>query len=427
MKLSVPMLVLAAGLTAAANTFAQTSTTSASTTRSNTVLSDGTHEVRVESDGVTASITLDGNQVAKLNMSDAWTVHKVTDASGAVIATIWRSGPGASAVSASFGDIEPRSGAGGGNAGQWMARLEGLMEDEKVREGLAQARGELETALARAGREMPNVMIGITMDETSDDLVKGLGYEAAKTSSITSVVDNGPAAKAGLQAGDVIVAFDDSTSADAMAIRDALKNNNPGDQVSVSYIRDGAVKTATLTLEAYSPQAFGLGVLGQLSEGRGNFRHFLLSDEEMSNLQKQIAELSEQLEKIASELATAIGARAEELGKLSAELGMQISDLASELARRSASALSSQFWRQAGEPDQFTVRVVPDGAGGSREIYVMPAPAAPTPPSPPTAGAAPAPADDAALRSMDDRIRRIEELLEKLAAQQAQPAPGGNR
>ena len=176
MKLPIPMLVLAAGLSAAATTFAQTSSaTERTATRSNTVLSDGTHEVRVESDGVTASVTLDGNKVAKLNMSDAWTVHKVADPAGTVIATIWRAGPQSTSISASFGDIDP--GLSGTTApAPWMAKLERLMADEHVREGIAEARGELENVLARAGQEMPKVMIGITMDETPDALVQGLGY-----------------------------------------------------------------------------------------------------------------------------------------------------------------------------------------------------------------------------------------------------------
>ena len=144
-------------------------------------------------------------------------------------------------------------------------------------------------------------------------------------------------------------------------------------------------------------------------------------------MQKQIAELSAQLEQISSELASAIGARAEELGKLSAELGMQIADLASELARRSAAALSNSFWSSADGQSQTIVRVVPNGAGGAQEVLLMPTPGAPAPPSaatPPMPANAPS-ADT--LRSMDERIRRIEELLEKLAAQQANPSGTGNQ
>ncbi len=64
-------------------------------------------------------------------------------------------------------------------------------------------------------------------------------------------------------------------------------------------------------------------------------------------------------------------------------------------------------------------------------------PVAPTPPAspaPPYPGAAPVPPDTAAIQSMDDRIRqiedrfgRVEELLQMLAKQQqASPSGGGN-
>ena len=54
---------------------------------------------------------------------------------------------------------------------------------------------------------------------------------------IASVSPNGAAAAAGLQAGDVIVQFDNKTVTDTQSLGDALANHNPGDTVSVNVVR----------------------------------------------------------------------------------------------------------------------------------------------------------------------------------------------
>ena len=62
------------------------------------------------------------------------------------------------------------------------------------------------------------------------------------------VVPGGPSAKAGLRAGDVIVAFDGKpvTSADVLIVD--IRSHQPGDKVRITYRRGTAQRTATLTL-----------------------------------------------------------------------------------------------------------------------------------------------------------------------------------
>ena len=56
---------------------------------------------------------------------------------------------------------------------------------------------------------------------------------------LTGVRDSSPAAQAGLEAGDVIVAFDGSEVTDLYAYSYALREKSPGDVVSVTVLRDG--------------------------------------------------------------------------------------------------------------------------------------------------------------------------------------------
>lgn len=58
----------------------------------------------------------------------------------------------------------------------------------------------------------------------------------------------GPAATAGLQAGDVITKLGDVTVDSLNALTTALASLTPGSKVTVTYTRDGSSKTADVTL-----------------------------------------------------------------------------------------------------------------------------------------------------------------------------------
>nr|BFD91841.1 trypsin-like peptidase domain-containing protein [Kitasatospora sp. Xyl93] len=65
---------------------------------------------------------------------------------------------------------------------------------------------------------------------------------------IVAVTAGGAAASAGLQAGDVITRIDDTQVDSLNALTTALASLTPGSKVTVTYTRDGATKTAEVTL-----------------------------------------------------------------------------------------------------------------------------------------------------------------------------------
>ncbi|ASU82688.1 PDZ domain-containing protein [Nocardiopsis gilva YIM 90087] len=65
-----------------------------------------------------------------------------------------------------------------------------------------------------------------------------------------AVIPGGPADKAGLEAGDLIVEFDGQKVADSTELRLLLSQKQPGDKVKVGYERDGKKRTTTVTLGA---------------------------------------------------------------------------------------------------------------------------------------------------------------------------------
>jgi putative serine protease PepD len=76
----------------------------------------------------------------------------------------------------------------------------------------------------------------------------GVGALIAKTSS--GIMSGGPAQKAGLKPGDIIVKFQDRGINAAEELIVAVRSKNVGDRITISYVREGKEYSATLSLIA---------------------------------------------------------------------------------------------------------------------------------------------------------------------------------
>ncbi len=76
-----------------------------------------------------------------------------------------------------------------------------------------------------------------------------IGNAEEGTGAVVGGVEEGqPAADAGLEEGDVITKVDDKDIADATALTSAIRSHQPGDQVTITYTRDGDEHTTEVTL-----------------------------------------------------------------------------------------------------------------------------------------------------------------------------------
>ena len=99
-----------------------------------------------------------------------------------------------------------------------------------------------------------------TISQVVSKLVKGdkvahpflgvsIGTPTNRSGAQVAGVRNGsPADKAGLKAGDVITSFGDETITSPDDLTAAVAAKQPGDKVSITYVRDGTTKTAEATL-----------------------------------------------------------------------------------------------------------------------------------------------------------------------------------
>jgi serine protease DegQ len=101
--------------------------------------------------------------------------------------------------------------------------------------------------LLRNGRATHSYL-GIQPDQVTRDVATQLGLDQARGVVVLEVVGDGPAAKAGLRPGDVIVRMDDANVDTVEDLFGELRQRRPGSQVRLTFIRDGREQQATVTL-----------------------------------------------------------------------------------------------------------------------------------------------------------------------------------
>jgi serine protease Do len=90
--------------------------------------------------------------------------------------------------------------------------------------------------------------IGVQIQPVTADIAEGLGLKKAAGALVSEPQANSPAAKAGIESGDVIVSVDGTSVTDARELARRIGTMVPGATVKLGVVHQGQEKTLTLTL-----------------------------------------------------------------------------------------------------------------------------------------------------------------------------------
>jgi Do/DeqQ family serine protease len=101
---------------------------------------------------------------------------------------------------------------------------------------------------AAEGRKVERPWLGARLETVTRDVADALGLDRIAGAVVARVSEKGPAARAGLMAGDVIVNVDGFEVGDARAVHYRLTTRGIGSKVKVGIIRKGQPQTLEMTL-----------------------------------------------------------------------------------------------------------------------------------------------------------------------------------
>jgi len=91
--------------------------------------------------------------------------------------------------------------------------------------------------------------LGVMIQKITPDLAKSFGLKDAKGALVGDVIPEGPASKAGIKRGDVIVKFNKDEINEMETLPKIVAKTPPGSKVPVDVIRNGKRKTFNITIE----------------------------------------------------------------------------------------------------------------------------------------------------------------------------------
>jgi serine protease Do len=97
---------------------------------------------------------------------------------------------------------------------------------------------EIEPQLQKRGH-VTRGLLGVAIQDVTPELAKSLGLKESKGALVSQVVPDGPADKAGIEQGDVIVNFDGRTVGDSKDLPRIVASTTVGKTVTVKLLRDG--------------------------------------------------------------------------------------------------------------------------------------------------------------------------------------------
>lgn len=105
-------------------------------------------------------------------------------------------------------------------------------------------------------KDDPHGYLGVMFQKITTSMSKALQLDEGEGVMISMVVDDGPAAKAGFEDGDVILKFDGKAIESFGDLNKAMKKTSPGDKVAIEILHNGKRQTAEVELGEAKKNSF---------------------------------------------------------------------------------------------------------------------------------------------------------------------------
>jgi serine protease Do len=110
--------------------------------------------------------------------------------------------------------------------------------------------------------------IGVTVQEVTPALARSFGLDKARGALVSSTDPSGPAAKGGLQPGDVIVGFGGKPVADSGELPSMVAQTKPGETVNVRVMRSGTERDLQLSIGEMPADGASLAAGPAMQQGK---------------------------------------------------------------------------------------------------------------------------------------------------------------
>jgi len=92
-------------------------------------------------------------------------------------------------------------------------------------------------------------MLGVVVQAISADMARSLDLSEPRGAIVSQVTEDGPAERAGVEQGDVILSLDGKPIDSSNALRNTVARLQPGTKVTLDLLRDGAKRSLTVALD----------------------------------------------------------------------------------------------------------------------------------------------------------------------------------
>ncbi len=112
--------------------------------------------------------------------------------------------------------------------------------------------------------------IGVQIDQVSKEVAESLGLTRARGALVRAVEPDGPASKAGIEAGDIILKVNDANIEKANDLPREIGNLKPGSKATIQVWRRGAARDVNVSIGEFAPENTASSERPKPSNAKGN-------------------------------------------------------------------------------------------------------------------------------------------------------------